>query len=203
MAVEYTNRVGATYRLLAGKTKTGKPRYFFSSNPDSKGEVVDEIPDGFEIYERPENAQVFLRKKRPQFITDLEKHVVKKHIDKLKREHNYLVNCEGDYITIYESNVNVGNLKNIFDEFLRDSSLSAGSDVDKAMKGVERIVDREYSGVMRFQLVDQKRRRFVAERFCYRGSIDDWIHIGGPGRLEKLVKRYTKFLGTDDFYELF
>ncbi|HDH98756.1 MAG TPA: hypothetical protein ENF70_06465, partial [Deltaproteobacteria bacterium] len=62
MAVNYTNRTGKTYYLREGKTKSGKPRYFFSAQQQGKGEVVDRIPDGYEIYEHPENAQVFLRK---------------------------------------------------------------------------------------------------------------------------------------------
>jgi hypothetical protein len=33
----------------------------------------------------------------------------------------------------------------------------------------------------------QKRRTFVAERFCFRGAIDDWIFLGGPDDLKKLV----------------
>ncbi len=69
MTVQYTNRTGKTYYLREGKTKTGKPRYFFSSQQTGKGEVVEHVPEGYEIYEHPENAQVFLRKKRPKIIS--------------------------------------------------------------------------------------------------------------------------------------
>jgi hypothetical protein len=76
MVVHYTNRIAKTNYLREGKTKTGKPRYFFSPQKHGKGEEVYRIPDGYEIYEHPENAQVFLRKMRPQLITDLEKLIV-------------------------------------------------------------------------------------------------------------------------------
>ena len=69
MPVTHVNRKRQTYFLHEGKTKTGKPKYFFSK--DSEGNVLDAIPDGYEIYENP-NAQVFLRKKMPQVITDEE-----------------------------------------------------------------------------------------------------------------------------------
>lgn len=59
MAVEYCNRVGKRYFLREGKTKTGKPRYFFSSKLEGKGEAVHSMQEGYEIYEHPENAQVF------------------------------------------------------------------------------------------------------------------------------------------------
>ncbi len=85
MAVEHTNRAGRTYHLRQGKTKTGKPRWFFSSWPDGKGEAVDKLPEGYEIHEHPESAQVFLRKKRPQLISDLEKYSGPQNSDRMLR----------------------------------------------------------------------------------------------------------------------
>ena len=73
MPVKHINRKRQAYFLHAGKTKTGKPKYFFSK--DSEGDLLDTIPDGYEIYENP-NAQVFLRKITPQVITDEEVAVV-------------------------------------------------------------------------------------------------------------------------------
>ena len=57
MAVKHVNRKGQTFYLDETKTKTGKPKYFFSMNGD--GGLVKSIPEGFEIYENPD-AQVFL-----------------------------------------------------------------------------------------------------------------------------------------------
>lgn len=59
MAIKYINRREDTYYLHEGKTKTGKPKYFFSMKKD--GVLVDPILAGYEIYENP-NAQVFLRR---------------------------------------------------------------------------------------------------------------------------------------------
>jgi hypothetical protein len=66
MAIEHINRKGKTYYLHEGKTKTGKPKYFFSMK--SEGNLVNKMPEGYEIYENP-NAQVFLRKIQPQIVT--------------------------------------------------------------------------------------------------------------------------------------
>jgi hypothetical protein len=49
MGIEYVNRRGETYYLLQGKTKTGKPKYYVSRNPD--GIRVGEMPQGYELYE--------------------------------------------------------------------------------------------------------------------------------------------------------
>ena len=74
MTITYTNRSLQTYYLHQGTTKTGKPKYFFSKK--SEGNLVEQIPDGFEIYENP-NAQVFLRRIPKKIVTDTEVQVVK------------------------------------------------------------------------------------------------------------------------------
>jgi predicted O-methyltransferase YrrM len=60
-----------------------------------------------------------------------------------------------------------------------------------------------YMAMLRFTLIDRKTRVFVAERFCFRGSVDDWIPIAGPGTLAAHVRRFVKHLGRESFYELF
>ena len=52
----HTNRSLQTYYLDQGTTKTDKPRYFFSIK--SEGTLVDEIPDGFEIFQIKRTATV-------------------------------------------------------------------------------------------------------------------------------------------------
>jgi hypothetical protein len=59
-----------------------------------------------------------------------------------------------------------------------------------------------YMPMMQFLLEDEHRRTFTAQRYCFIGSIDDWIDIG-HGRLTKLVKRYVKHLGQESYFELY
>ena len=65
MPITYTNAKEKMYYLHQGTTKTGKPKYYFSTKPE--GTLAASIPDGFEIYENP-NAQVFLRRIPPKII---------------------------------------------------------------------------------------------------------------------------------------
>ena len=51
--------------------------------------------------------------------------------------------------------------------------------------------------------VDAERRTFRAERWCYLGSIDDWIDIGPLGPLDRLARQLMPKLGTEQFFELF
>lgn len=201
MDVHYTNRIGKMYYLREGKTKTGKPRYFFSAQQHGKGEVVDRIPDGYEIYEHPENAQVFLRKIRPQVITDLEKLLVNKAVKALNRSKRYLIDCKDENITIYESSADVGELKNILSDFLKNTPLRAGLTADDAMNVLVNAANQHYTAMLRFRLVDKERRKFTAERFCFRGAIDGWINICSPENLKTLVEMYIELLGTDSFFD--
>jgi len=59
----------------------------------------------------------------------------------------------------------------------------------------------DYTENMRFELIDKHSRLFQTERYCYRGSIDDWIPISGPGELGKLAASYLKHIGKDSYYE--
>jgi hypothetical protein len=49
MSIQHTTRTGKTYYLHVGQGKSGKPNYFFSTEPE--GRLVNSVPEGFEIYE--------------------------------------------------------------------------------------------------------------------------------------------------------
>ena len=51
-------------------------------------------------------------------------------------------------------------------------------------------------------IVDTEQRLFAPERFCFRGSVDDWISIGPPEPIGKLAAKYLKHLGQESIYEL-
>jgi hypothetical protein len=59
-----------------------------------------------------------------------------------------------------------------------------------------------YQKVLRFTLIDEDHRNFAAERWCFLGSIDDWIPLSGCDDLSKLVQRYGPHIGKESFYDL-
>jgi hypothetical protein len=187
--VEYTNRKGKTYYLHVGKTKKGNPRFHFSMEPPA--ELVKATPEGYEIYENP-NAQVFLRKILPKEILDHEMAVLEKELRAHAKPTKYRIDVKGTVITIFWTDQGGGAMG----EF---SSLFG-------MARIQEFCDRHahFSPLLRFALVDPQKRLFVAERFCFRGSIDDWMHLlgGGPDSLQTLAGRYVKHLGEESFYEL-
>jgi hypothetical protein len=88
MPVTHVNRYRDTYYLHVGRTKTGKPRYWFSNKAD--GDLVDAIPEGYEVYENPD-ARVYLRKKPPQIVTPEEIAVVKHGLERYAPDQHCLV----------------------------------------------------------------------------------------------------------------
>lgn len=199
MTVAHKNRRGKTFYLHEGRTKTGKSKYHFSLK--NKRKLVDEIPDGYEIYEHPANGQVLLRKKLLQVITDIERGIVEKGLKKIEGSRRYILDIKGKVITIFESNQDINALKDIFRD-VRPAFLN--SNLDDAT-GMDRIIDFaiSYSPIMRFTLEDKTTRTFIVERYCFLGSVDDWIYIGEPDSLKILARKYIKHLDQDSFFDLF
>lgn len=191
MPVQYTNRKGQTFYLHQGVTKTGKAKYFFSMKSD--GVLVDIVPDGFEIYENP-NAQVFLRRIQPKIIMDEEVALVEKGMKQFSKLKYYQIDVKKNVIIIFTADQDV-------------DALSALSKYAPNVKYLELqnllIRSTTYSPMLQFVLIDDKKRTFVTQRYCFLGSIDDWIQIGSPDTLQNLVKKYVKHLGQDSYYELY
>jgi hypothetical protein len=189
--ITHTNAKGKTYSLHQGTTKTGKPKYYFSM--ESEGHLAESIPVGFEIYENP-NAQVFLRRIPPKLITDEERQVVEDGIRTYAEVQDCKIDVKGNAIVVYTPNQSV-------EEF---AQLLKGLNPFIAEAKVREFFARsvQYSPMLQFILDDEQRRLFTAQRYCFRGSIDDWIDIG-HGPLTKLVKRYVQHLGKESYFELF
>src|SRR5262245_59729218 len=60
----------------------------------------------------------------------------------------------------------------------------------------------QYSPMLQFILEDAQCRLFTAQRYCFIGSVDDWIDIG-HGPLTTLVKTCVQHLEKESYFELF
>jgi len=96
--ITYTNAKGKTYYLHQGTTKTGKPKYYFATNPE--GRLAASIPERFEIYENP-NAQVFLRRIPPKIMTDEERQVVEEGMRRSADVKDYKIDVKGNVIALF------------------------------------------------------------------------------------------------------
>jgi hypothetical protein len=176
--VTHINRKQDTYYLHTRKTKTGKPRYWFSKS--NEGDLVVSIPKGYEVYENPD-AQVFLRKIVPQLVTPIEVAVVTRGLERYAPGQHCIVDVQGHHIVVHYS------------ERVR-------LDLDRYGFGVRELPpsSRSYLKVMRFSLIDGESRKFQVQRLCFRGSIEGWIDLldsASSGSLADLVKRYFHHIG--------
>ncbi len=190
MPLQYKNGKKQIYFLHQDIINTGKPKYFFSMK--NNGNVLDEIPDGFEIYENP-NAQVFLRRVQRKIILDNEKNLVEQGIKDFSTLKYWQVDIKKNIIIVFEPNQDVEELAGLY----RSVPKSTSSKIEERMRQV-----MSYSPILRFVLIDTDKRLFQTERFCFLGSIDDWIIVGNHGQLKTLVKKYVKHLGQESFFEL-
>jgi len=189
--ITHTNAKGKLYYLHQGTTKTDKPKYYFSMQ--SEGTLAASIPAGFEIYENP-NAQVFLRRIPPRIITDEERQVIEDGMRKYASIQDYKIDVRGNAIEIHTAHQDR--------ETFREMFTGARPDLDQTQIAAFVAQAVHYFPMMQFLLEDEQRRTFTAQRYCFIGSIDDWIDIG-HGRLTKLVKRYVKHLGQESYFELY
>jgi hypothetical protein len=195
MPITYTNRKGYTYYLCKRLTKTGKPRYYFAR--EIKGEPVDEIPEGFKISESV-NGIVSLVKDRPSQILPEETAAVEAALRRHPKARNYRVSVKGDRIEIYER---VGpDVDELLAGFGQVGPLLPGR-VDDLREWQDRRA--QFTPVLRFILADAERRTFRAERWCYLGSIDDWIGVGSTRPVDELARQLVPRLGSDRFFEIY
>jgi hypothetical protein len=191
MPITYVNAKGQTYYLHQGMTKTGKPKYHFAMK--SEGKLAESIPEGFEIYENP-NGQVFLRRIPPKIITDEERQVVAEGMRKYAGVKDYKIDVKGRAIIVYTANQDIDTLAGLFKDLHPDPT--ANPQLMATLRGVI-----QYSPMMQFVLEEQKQRLFTVQRYCFLGSIDDWIDLD-QGTLAPLVRTYVKHLGNESYFEL-
>lgn len=134
------------------------------------------MPAGYEIYEEP-NGKVYARKKVTTLITPEEIAVVNDGMLRFCEIEDFKLDVKKESVDIY-TNEN-GKLESIVP-----------------------VQKWHYGTQLRFRLVDSEARIFTVERFCYLGSIDDWIDLDSSADLGELVHEYAPHLGKASFYEL-
>ena len=197
MPISYTNRKGVTYTLYRGRTRTGKPRYYFGRPGQGQGEPVTELPSGYTISESV-NGVVSLAKDSPALIRPEEVAAVEAAVQQHPEARRYRVAVKGKRIEVYEQ---VGPDYVALVSELRISGLSRPG----LAEDLRALEDRhaQFTPVMRFTLLDPKQRRFGSERMCYLGSIDGWLELHGhTGLVAELARALIPTLGTEQFFEL-
>jgi hypothetical protein len=195
MGLQFENRRGKIYYLQEGRTPTGKPKYYMGQK--ITGTALDALPEGYEIHEAPEHGQVVVRKCQPSIITADERETVVQAVRRSSGLKHFNVEIEGDRLVVWTPSMDVSEADNMIHHLAGAVSIPRAQELQTFL-----LKQTHYMKMLRFVLVDPERRVFVVERWCFRGSIDDWIRIGGRGPLSELAERYAKHLGRESFYDL-
>lgn len=193
MGLEYVNRKNDRYFLLQGTTKSGKPKYYCSRKP--KGQQMDAMPAGFEWRENPQNGIVSVRRKFVSRVTAAEQKFFEEQVRELSGLSAVISDLEVDAIVVYTSDQSRHQAERLI-EMLTERAATPEK-ADWYMRHAN------YSPMLRFHLHDEEERLYTADRWCFRGSVDDWIFIGGPGPLASLVGKFAPHLGEESFFELY
>lgn len=194
MPVEYVNRRGERYYLLQGKTKTGKPKYYVSRKPE--GVPVEQVPEGYELHENPERGIVSVRKVRTSRVLPGEREMLGRWVGELAGIEHFIVDLQEDSLIIYTTEINpaasVSMLSKLFGAFPGSAAVEEEWIANHA----------HYTAMLRFTLVDEDKRPYAVERWCFRGSIDDWFPLSSGRPLEAQARQYLPHLNQESFFEL-
>jgi hypothetical protein len=159
---------------------------------DPEGSLAGAVPDGYEIYENI-RGQVFLRRRMPQVMTSEELSMVESALSGRPKGNFYRFEAQKNTIVIYEAEDKTEHYMSIAMPWVSKERLRESAEQSAY-----------YQAVTRFVLTDAARRLFSAERFCFRGSVEDWIPLGAPAApLHDHLNKFIKHLGRESFFELY
>jgi hypothetical protein len=193
MAYQYTNRRGDVYFVQA-KKRGGKIAYSAARKPS--GRLIDHLPDGYEIYEKPDTAQVFVRKIKESRILPMERRLVEASVHALGKPDHFIVEVEDQCVIVHMTDED------------HDATLMLMRRVTPMTEETARsarqymIRNGRYHKMLRFTLTEEKSRKFSAERWRFLGSMDGWHHLTGDKTLAELAEAYIPHLCRESFFEL-
>ncbi|MEO7735405.1 MAG: hypothetical protein ABIY55_30910 [Kofleriaceae bacterium] len=191
--MSYTNRKGQVYYLHAGRTKTGKRRYFVAKTIGAG--ALAALPAGFEIVESV-NAVVSVRRVDPNARkipeTDLAR--VRAELAKHPRLRRYRADVVKGDIIVFEP---IGGLSDELARHLTTSFQLPPFQLEQRRPELEK--GTHYSPVLRFTLID---REYAVCRMTYRGD-GGWSWALAHGSLGSIAAKYVKSLGTPAFFQLY
>jgi hypothetical protein len=182
----YKNSKGQVYffREVTGKRGT----QIVCSQKESADDLAA-IPDSHEIVESP-NGQVSCRKKVEREILPEEVALANERAPVLVRKGmKIFVEVKKNELVIHAKETS--GLEDIARQFPManlGTLLHLGNNIP-------------FDPVLKFDLLDKKKRTFLAYRMCWMGGVSDWLYLS-EGMLPVLLKKYVRHIGKESFYEL-
>jgi hypothetical protein len=192
--VKYTNRMGDTYYLHTGRTKTGKVRYFVAKT--IRQGVRSAMPDGFGFAESI-NGVVSVSKTDVSAarIPEADRALASGEMARHAHLRSHRIETIKAELIVFEP------MGAISEDVM--TAMGRGPSMDPAAPGTTVVGMRSkvrYVPVMKFVPSPQP-GVYSVYRMTYRGD-GGWSWPLASGPLHKLLKRYLRHVGTDQFFEL-
>jgi hypothetical protein len=185
MVLTFKNLLNEHYYVKAKETKTGKTTYFLTKKLDEA--CLDKLPIEYEVFEKYDTRILYIRKAQPTLFSKEEIKVIEKELKKNKAIADFKLDCYGNEMKIYVAEDNESSQLSALMRLMGGGVMN--------FKNYEERMKIKIEGVN-----DDKSYEFM--RFCYRGSVDDWIPIGGGKNLQKLAQKILIHLGEESFFEI-
>ena len=193
MFLSYTNRLGKTHFFRAATTAKGGIRYYITKS-DNFPDLIDALPDGFEIYEDPYEGRVIFRKIVPCRVSKEELDFVKNAVETLSDLKDILIQGEGEAIIVWHSQFNSISGQ-------QDENLTAEEAIEYFGESVK--LWKKYDENFKFVLLDADKGIFRAERRVYM-SLGGGGYIPlkeGVGTLQELTQRFCPHMGRESYFD--
>ena len=191
MAKAFKNKLGKAYYVKSRKTKKGNTTYFLTTKLDDS--CLDSLPKEYEVYENYSAQMLYIRKKKKSGFSAKDIAIIERELSKNESIDGFELNSHGDEIKIYEME---DKSKNLSADFFM------GVARDK-LEGAKAYL-MKYTENMSIKKVTKKGVvEYLVLRFCYRGSIDDWIVVDAGEDLEMLAVSNLVHLGKESFFDLY
>ncbi|GEM_PF-3781429 len=192
MAKEFKNSRDVAFYIKSKLTKKGNTTYFMTKKLDK--ECLDEEPQGFEVFEKPDSRTIFIRRRKPNKFGLKGVNTIKKELEKNKNVADFRIDVNGDEVKVYTTDIEASR-ESIFDGGL-SQLLNSKDKLDFFKKRFQRYEER-----MRIKLMEKKEEKeYLVYRYCYRGSVDDWIIIDAGEDLIEMAKN-LQLIGTEEYFE--
>jgi hypothetical protein len=195
MSLEYTNRRGQRYFVFCGQTKSGKPKYYCSQRASTAGLPVEQLPEGYELHERPADAIVSVRKVRPSRIQPFERDQLTRWACELAAVPT-VIDLDGDQLVVYASDTSLDSARKMISMLTGRPSSDLAREQDWIMQSAS------FSPMFCFTLQDEDARLYSIQRWCYRGGSEHWTLLSTHMPLEAAARHYLPHGGRESFFDL-
>lgn len=181
MAYCYQNRRGESHYIKVVPTKKGKLRYYIVRDVSkyTEDELIDIIPQGFEIYESPEEGRVVLRKRIHSKITEFELEIIEEAIEAETEIGDYILDKEQDAIMVYVASLTLADTLTDDEAFLRKI--------------------QRYFAELRFEKLSEE--KYCVQRFCSLSRYYGWITIETHSNLSYLGEKYCPHIKKESLLQ--